>query len=209
MISAAFSGASGQTPGNNGGIGGPSAGGGSAGSPGAQNANYCYGGQGNIPMQPCDSCECNSTPANPAGKCLDLGTRVMTSDGNSVEIGSVALGDKILGIDCDGELAEQTVTGIRKFESECMQIEFESGNIVCTPSHAFITKCIDEIFAEHLNVGDTLLKEDGSEVEILGIMEVGVRTVVAIEVEPNHMFIAGTLVHHNKWACALPGYPNW
>lgn len=199
-------GAPGQS-GQTGGVGGSGAGGtGFSGSGGQGNAVYgwCVGGaSGNLPnpsSSPCDAS--NFTPANPVN-CLDGNVEVIREDGTASKLKNIAKGDIILGINCTGDIANQTVVNLAHIESECLRVSFADHVIICSKGHVFIGAGVVEVPAMSLKSGDSVLSTDGSLIEIISIEGIGIRPVVAIEVKPHHMFIADGIVHHNKTACAM------
>lgn len=193
-------GAPGQT-GQNGGLGGSGAGGSAGGNSGG-NAIYgwCVGGVGSLPCT--DGCDCNPVPSNPVN-CVSNESIVTLADGSELKISSLSKGDVILGIDCDGAPAFQTVRAIEVIDAECMKIVSHSGEIICSRSHVFIGQGVSECPAHELKEGDSILAADGTLTEIISLENMGNLPVVAIEVIPNHMFVSNGMTHHNKTACAL------
>lgn len=188
-----------RTPGNNGGLGGSGSGGnGAGGGSGVSIFGYCMPGYGDLPTTSCTKCGCPTYVPVYAGRCISSDTFVMRENGSEVELGMLGVGEKILGIDCDGKNCMQEIVAFRVFEAECLEVSFADRKILCTHSHAFITPGIDELYANQAKPGDSVLGEDGTVREIVSIEPAGTMNVVALSVTPNHMFYAGGLVHHNK-----------
>ncbi len=193
-------GAPGQT-GSGGDLAGPG-GNGSAGN-GSNGANYgtCQGGgRGDLPT--CDPCDDWKSPVSPR-TCLAVGTLAKLANGTPIDVDDVKVGDELLGIDDQGDPAPQAVVNIMKFESDCLEIEFDETTVFCSTNHAFIGESISEVYADLMTVGSLILGEDGNLHEAIAITPAGSLTVVAIQVYPNHMFVANGLVHHNKTMCDM------
>lgn len=203
-IASQFSGGASGQSGQNGGLGGSGAGGSGANGSGDGNAIYgwCVGGvSGDLP-EPTPCCSETYTPANPVN-CLWGESEVSLGDGSHRKLCEIVKGDVISGIDCSGQIANQTVLNVAHFEAECLKVSFGDYEVVCSKGHNFIGAGIVEMPAFTLKQGDAVLSITGQNAEVVSIEDVGIMPVVAIEVSPHHMFIADGVAHHNKTACAL------
>ena len=134
--------------------------------------------------------------------CLSSETTVTDINGKKRPISNLNPGDQILGVDCAGNLAMQTVVQADSFESPTLLIKIGDKEVTCTASHLFIGPGIVEVRASEISAGAKVLGESGETLTVTSV-EAGSESeqVTAIEVAPDHMFFAGGILHHNKVFC--------
>lgn len=142
----------------------------------------------------------------PVMSCVARGTKVRTPRGTKA-IEDVAEGDELVCVDpSSGALELGRVTAIRKATRECVRIEFDGGELVCTSDHPLY--CPES--KAWAPAGDwaqgkraQLLIADGEAPRTIGVRRSftfsGMHEVFDLTVDhPLHNFVANGVLVHNK-----------
>lgn len=152
--------------------------------------------------------------------CILKGTKVKLSDGTLTKVENILVGDSLSSklfagmpikresevLDWTSEemnLSEDTVdvTNIQPYHLDNI-LDFNTGLIKTSYDHLHLVKkqnLYQVVTAENVSVGDFFIREDGSEVEIISIVnKSGNYTVYKLDVEENDLFIANGLLTHNR-----------
>lgn len=129
-------------------------------------------------------------------QCLVGETPVKLSDGSSVRLDEINIGNRVISYDECYVISTVVATydqGIRP----CVELTLNKGDkVICTEDHRFLTgrgfRKVSEMF-----IGETLLSHDNICVHLVSVRPVGLRNVYDIEVEGTHNFIAAGLIAHN------------
>ena len=160
---------------------------------------------------------------NAAILCITLDTPITRADGTTVKAGDVQEGDVLKGFNINGlgddsdsnyynwstsELSSTsegvTVTNVvYSFASRIYNIN--NGELEVTGDHPLLVKTSDNLYkfkpTLDLEVGEYLIKEDGSEVEITSINTTDTDVeVVSIDVETQDTYSINGYITHNKGA---------
>ena len=145
--------------------------------------------------------------------CLLAGTMIKMADNSLKDIKDIVAGDLIK----QGDSTAEVLSNSSKKTSYYYKVTFsDSSYIKCTPNHPFMCKgkdwsCIDLSYLEEeypdfedidglntLEVGDELMKDDGSFATITEIKKISrSATVYSIDVTGNNTYCANGLVTHN------------
>lgn len=177
-----------------------------------------YGANKDKPVYSIDTYDGNTT-----GLCLTSDTPVLLSDGTSIEIGEVEEGMKLKGyslnsLDSFGEskYMEWNTTELNQSEKEVEVVnvvfsfaskyyDINNGDVKCTSEHPFLTLTNGTYRfkrAHLLEVGDILIKGNGSNVEEVSISSLNVVEddveIVSLDVNDTDTYIANGYITHNK-----------
>lgn len=161
----------------------------------------------------------NSSYGSGGSDCILKGTKVKLADGSLINVEELNIGqilfsklvdtmpikneeDVLSWVSEDLSISDDEVSlvGMTLYKVENIY-NFNSGLIKTTPDHLHFVKkqnLYQVVKAQSVLVGDYLIKEDGTEVEIISkILETGYYTVYKLDVEENDLFIANGLITHN------------
>jgi hypothetical protein len=161
----------------------------------------------------------NSSYGSGGAECILKGTKVKLADGSLINVEELNIGqilfsklvdtmpikneeDALSWVSEDLSISDDEVSlvGMTLYKVENIY-NFNSGLIKTTPDHLHFVKkqnLYQVVKAQSVFVGDYLIKEDGTEVEIISkILETGYYTVYKLDVEENDLFIANGLITHN------------
>lgn len=137
--------------------------------------------------------------------CVCASTLVRTPSGTR-RLGELRLGDEVLSLALEsGEWVPARIVGLRTARRECLRIHCASAELVCTPDHPIYSpesgeyepasRWADGVRRSVLCAAEAAAAEAVVRVEAF----VGVREVVDLTVDsPQHNFVAGGLLVHNK-----------
>ncbi len=142
-----------------------------------------------------NSCVVATPCGTPPGGCFMAGTLVETLDG-AVAIEDLHVGDRILGLSDDGEVAVNEV--VETYRTLAVEFFIINDEISVTGTHPFLVGG-DWIEAQDIRVGDILAGSGGTAVPVnsIQLVEHGVR-VFNVSVSGDHTFFAGGILVHNK-----------
>ena len=177
-----------------------------------------YGANKDKTIYVVDTYDGNSSPL-----CLTLDTPIAKADGTIITAGEIEEGDVLKGFQVNGladdsdsdylqwnstELSttaeDVTVTDVVfSFSSRIYNIN--EGELQITGEHPMLIKDVDDTFkfkpALSIVVGDSLIKEDSSEVKITSVVSTdGDAEVVSIDVETQDTYLINGYITHNKGA---------
>lgn len=158
---------------------------------------------------------------NATALCLTSDTPILLSDGSSIEIGELEEGMKLKGYSLDGFKSSEEMNILNwnsdsqlspeEVEVEVVNIIFSfaekvyninNGTLKATAEHPFLVNDngIRKFKVTHLlNVGDFLIKADGTEDEITSIeIENGTVEIVSLDVDGPDTYLANGYITHNK-----------
>ncbi len=128
-------------------------------------------------------------------KCLEASTILSIVNGDCKQARALVVGDALLGPDGSA----QNVTAVSHSRAECIQILCDGASIVCSLSHLLMASDGTFVEASTVEPGVTSLRSaSGGEIAVLTFNRVGERDVVDVTCEPNHIYTACGLIHHNK-----------
>jgi hypothetical protein len=163
----------------------------------------------------------DSYDGNTDSLCLDAETPITLADGTIIEIGDIEEGTLLKGVNINGlppsseshfydwstsELTTnyQDVTAVNVVFSFSDNIyDINDGEIVCTNEHPLLVKNSESLYrfkrAELIQVGEFLVKGDGTLVEVTNIQRLDeTREVVSLDVDVNDVYLANGYITHNK-----------
>lgn len=141
-----------------------------------------------------------TTGTGGGGGCFAPETLVLMADGSSKPINQIALGDRVMGEDEQGNRAVQTVTHLFVHEGSYETLRL-NGTLIVTPNHPMRSirggvKNWTEAGA--LSLGDLLVGLGGPVTLTTEEPAATLPAVYNLEVEPNHTYFAGGYLVHNK-----------
>lgn len=161
----------------------------------------------------------NSSYGSSSSGCILKGTKVKLSDGSLVKVEQLSIGQTLssklvdtMPIKNEEEVLSWVSEDLSISDDEVSLVSitpyivdnifnFNTGLIKTSADHLHLVKkqnLYQVVKAENLVVGDYLIKEDGTEVEIVSKrLETGYYTVYKLDVEENDLFIANGLLTHN------------
>ena len=179
----------------------------------------------------------DSYDGNSSALCLTADSPIELSTGEIIEAGDLDEGDILKGVSLNG-LSDAPDGNFLRWESDTLgnqtvdvkvvnitysfasrYYDVNNGEITATAEHPMLVKdSIDGIFKfkeiHRLEIGDKLIKEDGSEVEVLSVETVEKTVeIVSIDVDGPDTYITNGYVTHNKGANSFsdfsgPGAPT-
>ena len=179
----------------------------------------------------------DSYDGNSSALCLTADSPIELADGEIIEAGDLDEGDILKGVSLNG-LSDAPDGNFLRWESDTLGNEtvdvkvvnitysfasryydVNNGEITATAEHPMLVKdSINGIFRfkeiHRLEIGDKLIKEDGSEVEVLSVETVEKTVeIVSIDVDGPDTYITNGYVTHNKGANSFsdfsgPGAPT-
>jgi len=169
---------------------------------GCYGGGTCYAGAGNgLPSPDCVAYLATGAFCG----CLAGSELVNLWDGTTKPASEIRDGDLLLGFDASGERAPQAVSRAYAMVQPCLEIAHERGTLVCSMTHVLIDASGQQVTASGLCEDEhRLLAEDGESVAILSLRQVGALEVFGWTCEPDHVFVAAGLVHHNKAGLLAP-----
>lgn len=118
--------------------------------------------------------------------------------GNKLAL-SLDHGDHVVGVNTAGCLTEQVVAEVRRETVPCVEVRHSGGVLRCSESHLLVVEGGDLVQAGLLEPAvHKLLGPDLDPITIEAVEELGELAVVGIECEPDHVYFAGGVLHHNK-----------
>jgi hypothetical protein len=164
----------------------------------------------------------DSYDGNSAALCLTADTPIQLADGEIIEAGDLDEGDVLKGVTLNG-LADALDGNFLRWESESLgnqtvdvkvvnltysfasrYYDINNGEITATSEHPMLVKdSVDGIFRfkelHNLVVGDKLIKEDGTEVDVTSVETVDKTVeIVSIDVDGPDTYLANGYITHNK-----------
>jgi len=164
--------------------------------------------RGDSPSRPDTPRDTSGRGRGPAGggTCFPEYTKVLTPNGY-IKISEMNVGDKIIAFDDNGNLVESSVT--HKFIHDGEEITdvfsytLSNGNeIHITDNHPVLVPTGDFLQIGSLKMGDSVIDENGNEIQLVSKKFIEKLVVYNLEVEKYHTYIAdGIRVHNltNKW----------
>lgn len=141
--------------------------------------------------------------------CFPAGTKITLADGTQKNIEDLTTEDKLLTYnESNGQLSEGTIGNIAK-KKEFLLIEItaeDNTHIKSTSLHKFHIVGKGWVSAQDIELGDTLLKSDGSEVKVTDKQskKEDIEVFHILDVKDNHTYFAeGVLVHNFKYTCFI------
>tara|TARA_B110000977_G_scaffold3796_1_gene5216 strand:+ start:3765 stop:5030 length:1266 start_codon:yes stop_codon:yes gene_type:complete len=183
-----------------------------------------YGANKDKTIYVVDTYDGNSTPL-----CLSLDTPITKADGTTIQAGDIQEGDVLKGFQING-LDEDSDSNYLQWNSDALSKTAENvtvtnvvfsfairtyninnGELVVTGEHPMLIKDVDDTFkfkpALSIEVGDSLIKEDSSEVKVTSITPAdGDVEVVSIDVETQDTYLINGYITHNKGANSHTAY---
>lgn len=131
--------------------------------------------------------------------CLAEGAMVLMGDGIAREVESLDVNDRVAGIDPGGIAREQVIQKVTRAWGRLLEVVHGEGSFFCTHSHVVFTHDGSAIRADELEPGvHRLAAPDGEPIDIVEVKGGGEGIVIALEVSPDHVFMAEGVRHHNK-----------
>lgn len=131
--------------------------------------------------------------------CFKAGTKIMTSEGEK-NIEDIRESDYVLTRKGFKRVKHAWCNGVK----ECIKLDIDNTEIICTPDHRFIDSFNNEVEAQDLTKTTSLLKIDTTTLKLQPAHltaktsnVVGQYTVYDIEVEDCHEFFANGVLVHN------------
>ena len=131
--------------------------------------------------------------------CFKAGTKIMTSEGEK-NIEDIRESDYVLTRKGFKRVKHAWCNGVK----ECIKLNIDNTEIICTPDHRFIDSFNNEVEAQDLTKTTSLLKLDTTTLKLQPAYltaktsnVVGQYTVYDIEVEDCHEFFANGVLVHN------------
>ena len=160
---------------------------------------------------------------NTTGLCLTSDTPILLSDGTSIEIGEVEEGMKLKGYSLSGldsfgesKYMEWNTSELNQVEKEVevqnvvfsfasKYYDINDGDVKCTSEHPFLILS-DGTYrfkrAHLLEVGDVLIKGNGSDIEQVVISSIDIVEsdveIVSLDVNDTDTYVANGYITHNK-----------
>lgn len=176
----------------------------------------------------------DSYDGNATALCLKSDTLITLSDGTQVEIGDLNEGDKLKGYSLEGLTSDinmldwsyDSQLSPSETEVEVLNLVFSfaervydinGGEIIASSEHPLLVNSngIRKFKTIHqVEEGDFLIKEDGSEVEVLNINIINETTeIVSMDVSGPDTYLANGYITHNKGGnshtdLGAPGVPT-
>lgn len=131
--------------------------------------------------------------------CFLQGTPILMSDGTFKPIEKVKVGDRVMAF--DEKTKELKIDKVKKvFRHQASEYLIVNKDLKVTDNHPVYSNGKWKEMGS-LKVGDSLVKSDGSSLNITSITQVWHKTkVYNLEVNPYHTYVAGGIVVHNKAA---------
>lgn len=132
------------------------------------------------------------------GGCPDPATPIMISPTDSVQAGTLKVGDIIYTMhETTGEYGYFKVNGAEEVQQPKLQFNMVDGtSLIVSTTHRFLTPTGAYEYAGNIKVGDMLKKVD-TEVAVASIDSVGTGSVIKFEIDQAHTYIAGGFIAHN------------
>ncbi|MBE7383616.1 MAG: hypothetical protein F6J95_019630 [Leptolyngbya sp. SIO1E4] len=144
---------------------------------------------------------CFTDTAYARGGCFGAGTPILTSDGYK-PIEQLSIKDHLVGLNfASGRTEVEDIGEIQV--AQASDYYLINGTTEVTGSHPFYvqkTKGVELIEVHHLEVGDHLIGESNSQLEISSIEHIQAPLTIynLVEVTPSHNFYANGILVHNK-----------
>lgn len=164
-------------------------GGGDSGNPG------CKGGQGATNAIPTANEQCSMCSI---GGCLGEDEHVTLSDGTYKLAKDVVSGDKILGLNSEGIVQEQTITNVAVYDQPMVTITLSTGIITCSESHPFFLSDGSHHPVTCLDPGDILITQSGEHAEVVKVAPIGFGKAIGWTCIPDANFFHQGVLNHNK-----------
>ena len=110
----------------------------------------------------------------------------------------IRAGDILVGLDSDGRRAPQRVVDVFGGLQPARRVIHAVGEFIASESHKIFLGDGSVVTVASLQPGQHLLGESGESIEIAAVFDIGTCPVFGWNCEPDHVFFAGGLLHHNK-----------